>query len=522
MENIKIYTTKAISWIKGHKTIFTLGVVIAAIVGFFIFKGGSPALAERTTRAAIGDVEQEVSVTGRVNSAQAVDLAFDRSGRVIYVAVHAGSKVVSGQTLAQLDSSELYAQRQRELANISAQEQRLNQLMATSNDSGATGNSSTIDTLSKSLKIGIDAMTDLTNIQYSYYKLYTIDYSDNAFPIAEAKAKALKAIYGIDDLGQKTTWDFINLNGGLKYKINQAEQNPSLTDYDALVSETKSMLLLVKNALTVINTSMTNASGTSPANIVSAAHFATIKTDTDLVIAQISSLTTQTKSLVNENYDINIAQLQVDQAKASLALIDAQIAKNTLRAPFYGTITNVDMERGQIAGASSVISMIGSAKFEVEVNVSEADIAKIKIGNQAIITLDAYGPDNKFEATVAQIDPAAKIIEGVATYRVTLQFNKQDTKILPGLTANIDIKTDHRSNVLYISSRDIIVKNGKKYVRVLVQNDNTDVRFANLQIVSEDKTQKTYDLEVQTGLKGSDGRIEILSSVKEGDLIVGK
>jgi len=522
MANIKIFITKTAGWIKDHKVIFAFIIIVTLIAGFFIFKGSSATLAGRITKAMIGDIEQEVSVTGRVNSAQTVDLAFDRSGRVVYVAVRAGNKVVSGQILALLDSSELYAQRQRELANVSAQEQRLNQLMATSNDSGAIGNSSTIDALSKSLKIGIDAMTDLTNIQYSYYKLYTIDYSNNAFPIAEAKAKALKAIYGMDDLGQKTTGDFINLNGGLKYKINQAEQNPALADYDVLVSETKNMLLLVKNALTIINTSMTNTSGTNSANIVSAAHFATIKTDTDLVIAQISNLTTQTKSLVNEDYDINIAKLQVDQAKANLALIDAQIAKNTLRAPFSGLITNVNIERGQIAGAGSIISMIGTAKFEVEVNVSEADIAKIKIGNQAVITLDAYGPDNEFEATVSQIDPAAKIIEGVATYRVVLQFNKQDARILPGLTTNIDIKTDHRNNILYVSSRDIILKNGKKYVRVLVQKETTDTRFANLQIISEDKTQKTYDLEVQTGLKGSDGRIEIISGVKEGDLIVGK
>jgi len=512
METMKILIVKTINLIKGHKKVFVLCAVIIAIAGFFIFRGDSTTLAERTTQAAIGDIEQEVSVTGRVKSAQTVNLAFDRSGRVILVAVRAGDRVSSGQILAQLDSSELYAQRQKELANISAQEQKLNQLMATANSSGQTGNSSATDALSKSLKISIDAMIDLTNIQYAYFNFY----SQEANQIADAKEKALKEIYGVNGLGRVGSWYFTALNSGLKNKIGQAEQNPSSADYDILIPETKNMLLAVKNALEITNSGMTGTAG------VSAADFAIIKTDTDLIIAQISGLTTQTKSLINEDYDINIAKLQVDQAKANLALIDAQIAKNTLRAPFYGTITNVDIERGEIAGAGSVISMIGSAKFEVEVNVSEADIAKVKIGNQAVITFDAYGSDNKFEAMVAHIDPAAKIIEGVATYRVTLQFTKQDARILPGLTTNIDIKTNHKDNVLYVSSRDIIVKDGKKYLRVLVQKDTNDIRFANLQAISEGETQKIYDLEVQTGLKGSDGRIEIISGVEEGDLIVGK
>jgi len=510
---MKTLITKTIDFIKRHKKLSALGAVIIIVAGFFIFRGSSSTLAERTTRAAIGDIEQEVSVTGRVQPAQEVDLAFDRSGRIILVAVKAGNKVGSGQILAQLDSSELYAQRQRELANISAQEQRLNQLMAISNSSEKTENSSAIDTLSKSLKVGIDAMIDLTNAQYAYFNLN----SPEANQIADAKEKALKEIYGVSDLGRVISGYFTGLNSGLKSKIGQAEQNPSLADYDTLIPETKNMLLVVKNALEIINSNMTGTAG------VSATNFATIKADTDLIIAQISSLTTQTKSLINEDYDINIAKLQVDQAKANLALLDAQIAKNTLRAPFYGTVTNVDIQRGEITGSGSTISMISNAKFEVEVNISEADIAKIKIGNQAVITLDAYGSDNKFDAMVTHIDPAAKIIEGVATYRVILQFTKQDARILPGLTTNIDIKANHRSNVLYVSSRDIITKDGKKYVRVLVQNDTNDDRFANLQVIAEGETQRTYDLEVQTGLKGSDGRIEIISGgVKEGDLVVGK
>jgi len=149
-----------------------------------------------------------------------------------------------------------------------------------------------------------------------------------------------------------------------------------------------------------------------------------------------------------------------------------------------------------------VAKVISASGFEVEVNIPEADIAKVKLGDKSKVTLDAYGDDALFEAEVVSIDPAETIIEGVATYKTTLQFSEKDDRIKSGMTANLDILTAERHSVIAIPQRAVITKDGQKTVRLL--GDNNEVTEVN----------------VQTGLRGSDGKIEILSGVNEGDKVI--
>ena len=99
------------------------------------------------------------------------------------------------------------------------------------------------------------------------------------------------------------------------------------------------------------------------------------------------------------------------------------------------------------------------------------------------------------------MDPAEIIIEGVATYKVTLQFIEEDERIRSGMTANVDIIGDSRVGVLAVSQRALIRKNGEKTVKVLHGQEITEVK-------------------VETGLRGSDGNIEILSGLQEGDTVI--
>ena len=131
----------------------------------------------------------------------------------------------------------------------------------------------------------------------------------------------------------------------------------------------------------------------------------------------------------------------------------------------------------------------------------EADIAKVSVGNTSIVTLDAYGRDVVFEAKVVAIDPAETIVDGVATYKVTFQFIEDDERIKSGMTANIDITSDNRENVIAVPQRSIIRKNGDKFVRIL---DGNNVK----------------EIKVETGLYGSDGNIEIIRGINEGDKVI--
>ena len=502
-----IMLNKLKSLIKQYKK---TSILIALIIlgGAIFIAGREEKTAGKIVKVQLGTISQGVSATGRVEPSQAVDLSFDRPGRIIFVAAKTGDKVRPGQLLIQLESSELFAQKQRELANLSAAQVRLDQIRASA-DTTDLDNSLIVSTLSGAVKTITDMMADFTKNQYAYFSGFT----GEANSIADAKESVLYSLYSQPNLGRVLTWYFLSLNSGLKRDISDVENGVFAGDVDTLVERTREALLKTKFALELLNSALSNTSEAS------ATDKAIIKTAVDLVIAQLASLTTKNKSLLSQTFDIRLAQAQLEQARASLAFVDAQIAKNSLRAPFAGVITDVRVELGEVVSGAAAVSMISNGKYQIEVNISEADITKINVGNSAMIRFDAYGSDANFDAEVVHINPAASVTNGIAVYGVTLEFANQDSRILPGLTADIDIQTNKKENVLYIPSRNIMNRDGKKYVNLLVDDKATDNRFANLSVISNSKTGRIYEVEIQTGLKGSDGRIEVISGLKEGDQI---
>jgi len=200
--------------------------------------------------------------------------------------------------------------------------------------------------------------------------------------------------------------------------------------------------------------------------------------------------------------DTEAQAAQVEKAQANVLNYQAQFNKTIIRSPINGLVTKQDAKIGEIVSANAIIvSVISANQFEVESNVPEADIAKLKIGDRASITLDAYGDNVLFDAKVIKIDPAETIIEGVATYKTTLQFNKEDERIKSGMTANIDVSTDKRENVLVIPQRAVITRGLDKFVLIDNGTANPDER------------------QIQTGLRGSDGNVEVISGLKDGERI---
>jgi multidrug efflux pump subunit AcrA (membrane-fusion protein) len=133
-------------------------------------------------------------------------------------------------------------------------------------------------------------------------------------------------------------------------------------------------------------------------------------------------------------------EAQVEKMKADINTYNAQLAQTILRSPIDGLLTKQEAKMGEIVSANLIVaSVISDDQYEIEVNVPEADIAKISIGNSAKITLDAFGSGVIFNAHVVSINPAETLIEGIATYKTTLQFDKKEDLIKSGMTANIDI-----------------------------------------------------------------------------------
>ncbi len=208
------------------------------------------------------------------------------------------------------------------------------------------------------------------------------------------------------------------------------------------------------------------------------------------------------KKAAPRTVDVSYYRAQVASAAASLEYYKSQLEDYILKAPTDGKITFVNYSAGeQISLTKAVVSMLGKNKFYVEVDIPESDIAKIKVGNPVAITLDAYSDDVKFSGQVILIYPAETIIQDVVYYKVKVEINESTYEIKSGMTANCDILTASRENVLNMPYRALQEDGGRKFARILVEG-------------------KPVEKDVEVGLRGDDGEIEIISGLNAGEQVI--
>ncbi|MBT4542151.1 MAG: hypothetical protein HOC34_04305, partial [Candidatus Magasanikbacteria bacterium] len=151
-----------------------------------------------------------------------------------------------------------------------------------------------------------------------------------------------------------------------------------------------------------------------------------------------------------------------------------------------------------------VITLI-SSQLTIEVDVSESDIAKVSIGDNVNITLDAFGDDTIFNGSVVSVEPGETEISGVIYYKTDIVLEEiTEVDVRSGMTANIDIITNMKEQALTVPQRAIIKKDGKQIVRIL----------------TNEKTGEFFEREVVSGIRGDAGQTEIISGIEEGEKII--
>src|SRR6185295_6986221 len=138
--------------------------------------------------------------------------------------------------------------------------------------------------------------------------------------------------------------------------------------------------------------------------------------------------------------DISSAEASVERAEANVRQVSALIAQNVISAPFSGSVGSVSIKAGQLAAPNQpAITLIPDSGLEIEVLVTEIDVTKIKVGDSASVTLDAYGSNRLFPAHVSEVDQAPSVKNGVSAYQVKIVFDSPDPSIKTGMTANVII-----------------------------------------------------------------------------------
>lgn len=504
-------------------------VLIAGIAVYFIFFFPKQAPDYETVIAEKGNVIQEVSVTGKVKPATSVDLAFDSSGRVVWINAGVGDRVLNGQSLAQLFNADLVAQLNQAEASLKVQEAKLEELEKGTRQEEIQVYEVKVANAKVSLEEAKKNLINKTKDAYTKSEDAVRNKADQLFDNPRTSAPNFKYEINSQQLAlEAESARFIiesileEWNSSLSVLATGSDLLKSTKEARSNLDQIKTFLEKIALAVNLLapNDSLSQTTIDGYKTDIYTARTNVNTAIDNLAIAEEKFKTAESSLTLAENElalkksgstaeQIKAQEAQVEQAKANADNYRALVAKTILRSPISGIVTKQDAKVGEIVKAqTTVISVISDKKFEIEVNVAEADIAKIAVGNTAGVTLDAYGDDVIFNSKVIKIDPAETMIEGVSTYKITLEFENEDEKIKSGMTANIDILTAEKDNVLIVPQRTVIEKEGKKIIRLAIPNNSSKTG------------ERIEEIEVKTGLRGSDGNIEIVEGLKEGDKVI--
>ncbi len=484
----------------------TVGLVILIIIlGFYFGRGGNTTV--ENVMVTKGDVVEEVAVTGKTVAVKDLLLGFDKGGRVVTAPASVGDRVTEGQIIATLDASELYANRAKSSADVAQAEVALSKSMRTSSDNYGDARTNAISRVKDSYAKTDDALRNSIDQFFKNPRQSTtfiqFAFQDGAtqynFPIDSTTALAISAErYQIELI-------LVKWNASLSGIDSAADVSPYVATAEANLNRVKTFLNSVAYITNTVQASEFKYQATIDGykQTVSTARTDISTAITNLLLAKekLSAAPTQTSNS-NSFDEVATAQAKLDSTKADLASIDAQIGKTIIRSPIAGLVTKQDAKVGEIVTAGTgLVGVISDKNLEIEANVSEVNIGKLKTGNTVSFNFDAF-PGKTYTGKVFYIEPAETIVDNVVNYKIKVSIDGDIGEVKSGLTANLHIKTAEKLGVL----------------RAPLYGVSQDGDVTSVQKVTGTKGE-LEKVTVTTGLVGNDGSVEMVNGVNEGDTL---
>jgi len=493
---------RILKFLKNKKAVSITAIILLVII--FIISGNGNKNGFEDIAVERGDVLREVLATGQAQSVSSADLAFERSGKVTFVGAKVGEQVSAGEVLVRLDQAEISAELSRANANLNEELVKLQEIKRTSSGTFSDARISLVERIKDAYVKTDDAIrnnvdqffknprTSTTYLDFSFIDGNTV----YTFPLsADMKADISNKRYTLELALQK--WN-VSLQ-----TIDSAQ------DLSMFVEETKTVLNQARlflddiskaaNLLTAPEFQYETTISGYKASIASArTSVGTAITNFNLALEKYNSAP---REIENGSFEGVLAQeARVAQFRAQVEAIEAQMEKLVLRSPIAGVVSKQDAKLGEIISPNvNLVSVISAGEMEIEANVSEVNIGKISVGNKASIVFDAF-PGQRFSGEIFFIDPAETLVDGVVNYKVKIKLDEPSSEIKSGLTADIRIESERKTDVLRVPQFSVFEKEGGTFVRKLENGDLVEVG-------------------VEVGLVGSQGFTEILSGLSEGDMV---
>ena len=438
-----------------------LAVVLALIVWTVRDSGGEPVSAAQTVSVDTGDVTASVSANGNVAAGTTVNVDFQGTGGVVTrILVEPGEKVAKGQVMATVD--------------------------ATSAEQGVANAQVQLESAQASYAIAVQGQTSAEFLRDER----SIDQSQASVASARSTLRAAQ-----DSLA-----------------LTRKQQNAAVerAEHDVDTAADATARAAAKTALTLAKEGRESALLQGRQQVSSAQQ--------QLKSANASLASTQATVAVNRQgaTDGTVAQAQAQIDSAQIAVDEAQttLDQTRLRAPMRGRVAQVNGTVGEssTAGASSSSSTATSTSttdtsgfivltetnaLRVTADVAEADIAEVKVGQAAAITLSASG--REIAGKVTAVNAIETVTNNVVEYGVTVTLDESKGVKL-GQSTQVVITTGSKQGVVRVSS-SALTTIGQLTTATVRDSDGT-----------------TRTVEVVTGLEG-DGYTEVLSGLGEGDTV---
>jgi len=511
---------KYISLTKRNLFIYGGIIVVLIIVGIFVFKNKNNN--QETITVKLGDFLNQVSVSGKVVAAKDVDLGFSQGGRISNIRAKVGDEVKDGDMIASVENGDLQANLTQKEANLLREQAKLKSLELGARPEQVAITESSVASAQTSFDQAKQTLINTISDVYTKSDDAIKNKIDQFFQGSLSSNPTIILFVNDSSLISKINSDRANIGTMLDSWGKSILQINSSTDLNKSIEETQNNLAQLKLFLAEVSLVTNNSNSTyNGGNSIPSswkADTSIARSNIDIAISSFASavtgykdaqagLVTAQNNLLLEKAgataeDIQAQNAQVKSAEADVTNARAILNKTLILAPFDGIITKMDAKVGEIASPNtSLITMMGVGTFQIESFIPEVNIAEIALNQEAKVTLDAYGDSTVFLAKVVSIDPAETIKDGVSTYKTKFQFKNIDDRIKSGMTANVSITIFDKPNVIAVPGGVVFDKNGKKFVQVKV-ND------------------KISDREVLTGSVSSLGQTEIVSGLKDGEVVI--
>jgi HlyD family secretion protein len=529
-----------------------LSLVLPALLAVAVV---APRLSSRARRQAgprtfvvrRGDLLVRVTETGTVEALSKVEVKSKVGGKVLQLRVAEGNRVQAGQVLAILDPIEQQSQVGQIRAQVAAARARLRQAVAqaaTERDTVALGiadarqqllaararlaqarRQAAVQPKLTRMAVAQSGASDLAARQV----LQRLQRSGSPQALAEALSSfdQAKADCDLAEKGLARQRALLGRGFVPQSSVDEAERQAATararlvaaaSRFSTVREQIEADRLEAEARVTQSSAALEAARANQVQDALRQDDVASTQAALDSARVALERAITQKAQLTVRDAEVDAARASVAQLENSLEEVETRLRDTILRAPMAGVVTKRYVEEGELvtsgiqtfSSGTPLLQIADLRRMQVRVQVNEVDVARLRVGQRARIELDAsrgaWLPGRVKAVAPASVAAPSAATQGggagssgggIVKFEVKIDILKRDPRLRPGMSANVDIITDERHNVL------------------LLPLEAVDLGAAR---VKRNVGGKAVETPVALGLRG-ENQIEIRSGLREGDIV---